>query len=134
MAEGSLKTPKLLDISALSPDTWAIGPKAMNAMPLRFSCRRSPQKVFMTVIGPHARNMFRMLSPSENDKESLEVFKKNFRENFTPTVSHAYERYKFNCRKQREGETFNEFLMAVRLQARRCQFGDLRTSYSETAS
>lgn len=68
--------------------------------------------------------MFRMLLVLEDDKKNLDFVKQKLKEHLTPKVNHAYERHKFNRMKQREGETF-EFLAAVRLQAKRCQFGDL---------
>lgn len=66
-----------------------------------------------------------MLLVLEDDKKNLDFVKQKLKEHLTPKVNHAYERHKFNWMKQSEGETFNEFLVAVRLQAKRCQFGDL---------
>ncbi|KAM7293520.1 uncharacterized protein ISCGN_026650 [Ixodes scapularis] len=79
----------------------------------------------MTVIGPDAQNVFRTLPLSEDDKKNLDIVKQRFKEHFHPKVNPTYERYRFNQMKQKEGETFNEFLTAARLQAKKCKFGEL---------
>ncbi|KAM7293666.1 uncharacterized protein ISCGN_023264 [Ixodes scapularis] len=127
--EGGLKTPRPLDLSSQSPDVWDDWLQSYKWYATAIQLQKKPPEVqvanFMTVIGPDAQNVFRTLPLSEDDKKNLDIVKQRFKEHFHPKVNHAYERYRFNQMKQKEGETFNEFLTAARLQAKKCKFGEL---------
>ncbi|XP_064468460.1 uncharacterized protein LOC135379139 [Ornithodoros turicata] len=129
MADCGLKTPKPLDVSSQSPNTWDDWLQSYEWYVTDIQLHKKLPEVqvanFMTVIGQDAQNVYRTLSLSDEEKKQLEVVKQRFKEHFTPKANHAYERYKFNELKQKEGETFNEFLTAARLQAKICQFGEL---------
>lgn len=80
---------------------------------------------FMIVIGSDARKIYKTFALSEAESKEVEVVKAKFKEHFTPKINPAYERYKFNKMKQQEGESFTDFLTTARLQAKKCQFGNL---------
>ncbi|XP_042148639.1 uncharacterized protein K02A2.6-like [Ixodes scapularis] len=127
--EGSLKTPRPLDLSSQSPDVWDDWLQSYEWYATAIQLQKKPPEVqvanFMTVIGPDAQNVFRTLPLSEDDKKNLDIVKQRFKEHSHPKVNPTYERYRFNQMKQKEGETFNEFLTAARLQAKKCKFGEL---------
>ncbi|XP_040063479.2 uncharacterized protein LOC120837905 [Ixodes scapularis] len=127
--EGGLKTPRPLDLSSQSPDVWDDWLQSHEWYATAIQLQKKPPEVqvanFMTVIGPDAQNVFRTLPLSEDDKKNLDIVKQRFKEHFHPKVNPTYERYRFNQMKQKEGETFTEFLTAARLQAKKCKFGEL---------
>ncbi|KAL1441840.1 hypothetical protein MTO96_008232 [Rhipicephalus appendiculatus] len=79
----------------------------------------------MTAIGSEAQKIYKTFALSEAESKDVEAVKAKFKEHSTPKINPAYERYKFNKMKQQEGESFTDFLTGARLQANKCQFGNL---------
>lgn len=128
MADNGIRPPKPLEVSSQSPDTGDDWLQAHDWYASAVQMHKTTAEVqvanFMTVIGPEAQSIYRTFSFTEEKKKDVEAVRLKFKEHFTPKTNLAYERYKFNKMRQ-EGETFTEFLTAARLQAKKCQYGDL---------
>ncbi|XP_067939984.1 uncharacterized protein [Watersipora subatra] len=70
--------------------------------------------ILLTLLGPQGQEIFRTFNPPEEDPKDIEKVKEAFTRHFTPQVKTIYEWYKFHNRTQLPGESFNNFLTALR--------------------
>ncbi|KAL1421355.1 hypothetical protein MTO96_023149 [Rhipicephalus appendiculatus] len=128
-ADNGLRPPKPLDVASLSPNEWEDWLQSCNWYATAVQLNKKPPEVqvtnFMTAIGSEAQKIYKTFPLSEAESKDVEAVKAKFKEHFTPNINPAYERYKFNKMKQQEGESFTDFLTEARLQANKCQFGNL---------
>ncbi|XP_029848142.2 uncharacterized protein LOC115330456 [Ixodes scapularis] len=80
--------------------------------------------VFLTVIGPRAYEVLKSLVvpavPGDKSFEEVKVLLKN---HYSPKSSVIAERCKFNRRVQEEQESVEDFIVALKHLARKCDFG-----------
>lgn len=128
-ADNGLRPPRPLDVASLGPSEWEDWLQSYNWYTSAVQLNKKPPEVqvanFMTAIGTDAQKIYKTFALSEAESKEVEVVKAKFKEHFTPKINPAYERYKFNKMKQQEGESFTDFLTTARLQAKKCQFGNL---------
>lgn len=78
---------------------------------------------FITCIGPDALEVYNALQFGKDQSrikmdDVLTAMENHF-------VNPTYERYKFNRREQKVGETFHVYLTALRAMVRTCNYGDM---------
>lgn len=81
---------------------------------------------FMSAIGYSAIQIYNSFPETSNEK--LELVKEKFERYFTPKLNITFERYKFHKIVQNEGETIDEYITRLRLQAQNCEFEKLTDS------
>ncbi|KAH6933578.1 hypothetical protein HPB50_016533 [Hyalomma asiaticum] len=122
--ENGLRPPKSLDTNSSDPTTWEDWLQAYEwyetAVQLETKTPEVQVATFMSVIGTEAQKIFRTFNLTESEKKDVKVIKKRFTEHFTPRINHAYERYKFNKRREKP-----DYVTAARLQASRYNYGSL---------
>ena len=83
------------------------------------------RSVFLTVIGARAYKQLRSLiapaKPGETDFATLSEAMKN---HYSPAPSEIVQRFKFNSRFRRQGESVSTFVAELRAIAEFCNFGD----------
>lgn len=80
--------------------------------------------VFLNIIGQDAVEVFDTFGLSDAQKASYVAVIKAFSDFCTPKKNTVYERFMFYQRKQKEGESFDSFLMEIKMLVRNCEFGD----------
>ena len=68
-----------------------------------------------------------MFENEDNRKDAGRILKV-LETHFIGVTNETYERYKFNTRSQKKGESFDTFLCATRVLSRSCNFRDLQDS------
>ena len=82
--------------------------------------------ILLTVIGPEAHAVYRTFAwDEEGDDQKLDKVLKAFDDFFEPRKNTAFERYRFNMRGQETGESFEQYVTALRQLAQRCAFGTI---------
>ncbi|XP_040355390.1 uncharacterized protein K02A2.6-like [Ixodes scapularis] len=80
--------------------------------------------VFLTVIGPRAYEVLKSLVvPAVPGDKSFEEVKVMLKNHYSPKSSVIAERCKFNRRVQEEQESVEDFIVALKHLARKCDFG-----------
>ncbi|XP_055544797.1 uncharacterized protein LOC129729913 [Wyeomyia smithii] len=84
--------------------------------------------LFVTLSGPAVYEELKLLYPSSEDLKlvSYADISKKLRERFDRVESDLIQRYKFYNRVQGPNERAEDFVLAVKLQAEFCAFGDFR--------
>ena len=81
--------------------------------------------IFITLIGEQAYSLLRsVLAPEKPNTKSYEELSKTLCDHLKPKPLVIAERYKFNDRKQHEGEDLSGFIAAIRKMSVTCDFGD----------
>ena len=79
--------------------------------------------LFLNTIGLKAMDIYNGFEfENEADKENLDKIIEKFDEYSIGEINETYERYLFNKRDQQEGETFNDYIAALRILAQTCNF------------
>ena len=82
--------------------------------------------ILLTVIGPEAHAVYRTFTwDEEGDDQKLDKVLKAFDDFFEPRKNIAFERYRFNMRGQEVGESFEQYVTALRQLAQRCAFNTI---------
>ncbi|XP_048054388.1 uncharacterized protein K02A2.6-like [Megalobrama amblycephala] len=85
--------------------------------------------LLLTVTGPQSIEVFNTLVfDRAEDKGSFEKVIEKFDLHCSPKKNETFERYVFRSRLQLQGETFDSFLIDLKLKARTCNFGLLHDS------
>ena len=74
----------------------------------------------LTVIGEEAREVFSTFAADDSAK--INSVQKKFEEYCQPCKKVPFERYRFNCRVQESGETYNQYRTALLKIAEGCEF------------
>ncbi|XP_058833635.1 uncharacterized protein LOC131691339 isoform X2 [Topomyia yanbarensis] len=86
---------------------------------------------FITLSGPIVFSELKLLFPTTNLSDvSYETMIDKLKSRFDKTESELIQRYKFNNRKQNPGESAEDFVLAVKLQAEFCNFGTFKEAAS----
>jgi len=90
--------------------------------------RMIKSSILLTCIGPQGREIYNTFSFRTADPKNFELIIQKFDKYSSPRKSITLIRYKFLTYKQKEGQTFNEFVTQLRKLSTDCEFGDLRES------
>lgn len=84
----------------------------------------------LTCAGPAALDIYNTLDiPTDEDgNQQYDGVLTAFDDHCTPKTNETYEWYVFRNRVQKEGESFDSFLMDLRLKSKTCNYTDLRDS------
>ncbi len=82
----------------------------------------------LSVIGQDALDTFNTFQFAEGDEKKFDEGVKQSENYCKSKKNTTYERYIFNCHVQKEGESLDTFVTALRTLAESCEFGDLRES------
>ena len=81
--------------------------------------------MLLTVIETEAHKVFITFQLIEEEKKSLKAVLNAFGKYCQPYVNTAFERYHFNLRGQGPGESFEQYVAALRQIALRCDFENI---------
>ena len=81
--------------------------------------------ILLTVIGAEAHKVYNTFELTDEEKKSLKAVLDAFGNYCQPFVNTAFERYRFNLRGQRSGESFEQYVTALRQLALRCDFENI---------
>ena len=84
--------------------------------------------ILLTCIGPQGREIYNTFSLSDENKLNFDQIIIKFDEYCSPRKNMTLIRHKFLSYKQREGQTFSEFVTQLRKLSTDCEFGELRDS------
>lgn len=80
---------------------------------------------FLTVIGPGPYKLLRsLLSPVKPTDKTYEELVKKLTEHYSPIPSEVMQRFRFNSRSRKTGESVADYLAALRRLAEHCNYGD----------
>ena len=122
MAEGGLRPPGNFICSSTNPSevsrSWAKWPKQFDYYMVATEKSKKSGEIqvatLLTLLGASGQENFRTFDISDDDRKDLKKVKDAFAKHFSPQVKTVYERFKFHSRTQQAGETFDEFLTALR--------------------
>lgn len=77
---------------------------------------------FLNAIGPGAVDLYDSFTMTDAQRAVYDTVIGAFETYCNPRKNVIYERYKFNQRNQKDGESFDEFLLAIKLLSRYCEF------------
>ena len=77
---------------------------------------------FLHIIGREAQRVFQSFQLSENEGKDIKVVQEKFEEYCIPKSNTTMERYLLFTRRQKVGETFDEYVVALRSMVARCEF------------
>ena len=82
----------------------------------------------LTVIGEEAREVFFTFTgwAADGDDARIDPVVAKFEEYCQPRKSTPFERYRFNCRSQQPGETYDQYRTALRKLGENCNFQAIR--------
>ena len=93
---------------------------AMNKAPEKEKC-----SAFLYVIGRKGREIFNTWKLEDDEKDKITVLFDKFEGYCKPKQNVTLERFTFNTRNQQETETLDQYLTALRLLSKRCQYNEL---------
>ena len=80
---------------------------------------------FLTVIGPGPYKLLRsLLSPVKPTDKTYDELVKKLTEHYSPTPSEVMQRFRFNSRSRKTGESVAAYLAELRRLAEHCNYGD----------
>jgi hypothetical protein len=79
---------------------------------------------FIACIGPEVLQLYNALPfDDEQDKKKMDTVLRRMEAHCVGEINVIYERFQFQQRRQREGETAEQYITALRALARSCEFG-----------
>lgn len=83
------------------------------------------RSVFIAVVGPKSYNLLRnLVAPTKPSEKTLADLLAALSNHYNPTPSEVMQRFRFNTRTRKEGESVADYLAALRHLAEFCNFGD----------
>ena len=83
------------------------------------------RSVFIAVVGPKSYNLLRnLVAPTKPSEKTLADLLAALSKHYNPTPSEVMQRFRFNTRTRKEGESVADYLAALRHLAEFCNFGD----------
>jgi hypothetical protein len=76
----------------------------------------------LTLLGPAGQDIYRSFQLTEEERTNMTIVKQRFTNFFSPQVKEVFERFRFHSRLQKEDETFDEFVTALRDLVATCNF------------
>ena len=90
--------------------------------------KKVKSSILLTCKRDQGREIYNTFALNNDDKLKFDLILKKFDEYCSPRKNITLTRYKFLTYKQKEGQTFNEFLTQLRKFSSDCEFGELRES------
>lgn len=85
--------------------------------------------IFLTCIGPQGREIYNTFAfENDEDKMNFEILIGKFDEHCLPRKNITLLRHKFFTYKQKEGQSFHEFVIQLKRLSSDCEFGELKDS------
>ncbi|KAG0717678.1 hypothetical protein GWK47_053916 [Chionoecetes opilio] len=81
--------------------------------------------ILLTVIGAETHKLFQTFQLTEDKKKDVKDVLDAFEEYSRPLKNTTFERYRFNLRGQRPGESFEQYVTALRQIALRCDYENI---------
>ncbi|UYV64720.1 K02A2.6-like [Cordylochernes scorpioides] len=126
MAENAIRPPKQICLNELNKEGWESWLESFEwygiATQLSSKAPEVQVAIFMAAMGREAQNIFKSFNLNNADKNNLSIVKDKFNNYFSPKLNTTIERFKFNQMKQKEDESFNEFLTRIKLQIANCKY------------
>lgn len=92
--------------------------------PLKRKSDGEKSAYLMIWVGEHGREVFGTWDLSEEDKGKPEEIRKRFSEYVEPKSNVVFNRYKFQCRVQQEGESCDQFITDLKILSADCDYGE----------
>ena len=112
------------------PDEWLKWlrrfERFLSASGLHEKAEEQQVNTLVYTMGDEADDILISFKLSEEDRKKYEVVKDKFTSYFIKRRNVIYERARFNCRRQEEGEAVDAFIMDLHRLAEHCGFGELR--------
>ena len=81
--------------------------------------------IFLIVVGKHTYDILRsLLTPDKPSTKTFEELMKVLSEHFSPPPSEVLQRFRFNGRVRKPGESVSVFMAELRKLSEHCNFGD----------
>ncbi|UYV72607.1 K02A2.6-like, partial [Cordylochernes scorpioides] len=126
MAENAIRPPKQIGLNELNKEGWESWLESFEwyeiATQLSSKAPEVQVAIFMAAMGREAQNIFKSFNLNNADKNNLSIVKDKFNNYFSPKLNTTIERFKFNQMKQKEDESFNDFLTMIKLQIANCKY------------
>ncbi|UYV64834.1 K02A2.6-like [Cordylochernes scorpioides] len=126
MAENAIRPPKQIGLNELNKEGWESWLESFEwyeiATQLSSKAPEVPVAIFMAAMGREAQNIFKTFDLNNADKNNLSIVKDKFNNHFSQNLNTTIERFKFNQMKQKENESFNDFLTRIKLQIANCKY------------
>lgn len=127
-----LRTPDPLSLSGNVHENLKRFKKQWSNYSIGYELDKKDEKVqvaiFLNILGTDAEEILNTLIITDAQKKTVDGLLKVLTEFAKPKLNIAYCRYLFNTRDQQEGESFDQFYMAIRKLAEDCGFEKLRDS------
>ena len=123
----SVKPPRPLDVSQTTAKSWKLWKQLWEnysiVAGLDLQDERYQKAIFLCTIGEDALEIFNVFEFSDSDDPNkVSTIIQKFDEYFAGDINETYERYKFNQRRQLEGENFDTYLTELRNLRKNCNF------------
>lgn len=96
----------------------------MKASSLIKKDKETQAAILLNLVGESGLDLFNSFKLSEDEVKDVEKVLAAFEGFCTPKVNEVYERYKFNRRMQKEGESFDSFLAEIQKLIKTCAYED----------
>ena len=127
-ALASIKPPPPLIVSENPVENWKLFKQSWDnyAIIAKLEAQDESYKkaLFLHCIGTDALRVYNTLTFTEEEKNLSHILDK-LETLLIGEVNETYERFKFNQRQQQDGETFDNYLTAIKSLAKTCNFAEL---------
>ena len=124
MTQIHVQIPNKLTLGDNHQRNWKIFKQRFNSYVELTDLKRQQQSkqraLFINLLDDDALDMYNSFTFEEND--TLEDILRIFEENIIGKSNITYERFKFNTRKQEEGEDFDNFIMEIQQMIKKCEY------------
>ena len=119
--------PSNMEITGDLPSSWEFFRDSWKSYTIATKLDQKDKKIvaatLLSVTGKECLHVCRNLPMTEDERQDADVILTKLGEYFEPKKNTIYERYVFNSRSQKPGESFDQFLAELRKLAATCQFG-----------
>jgi RNase H-like domain found in reverse transcriptase/Reverse transcriptase (RNA-dependent DNA polymerase)/Integrase zinc binding domain/Integrase core domain/Aspartyl protease len=101
------------------------------AIAVKFDKLPKPEQmaIFMTTLGTEVDEIYDSFGLNEQEEQDVEIVAKMFDNYFTPPSNLDYQMFLFDSIKQHPDEKANEFVTRIKVQADKCELGELRDRF-----
>lgn len=125
--ESVVKKVDALELDGNISEKWRVFKQNFDIFATAIELSKKPEAVriavFLNAVGPDAVETYNSFEIPETEKVKYNSVVKAFSDFCEPKKNDVYETYVFHSRNQRESEPFDNFLMDLKKQVRKCDFG-----------